>query len=103
MAMQPTPEDDLEVENLVKHLKDLRVKKGISQREIAAEMGVAQPNFQRMEAGKYNPKIQTLQVWARALGYRMQFQLENVPVTLDAIDKILEEQLGAPVNGSYVL
>lgn len=51
-----------------KRIKELRVAKGISQQELAAEIEYEKSNMSRLESGRVNPKIATLYKVAKALG-----------------------------------
>lgn len=90
MGMETEADDLASVQDLCDRLKALRIGKGISQRAIAAEMGMAQGNYQRLESGKYVPKMSTIQIWARALGCKVHFTLLRDDEALeDALDEIL--------------
>lgn len=101
--MQPTPREETETAAVLAELRQLRTSRGISQREIAEAMGIPQPNFNRLENGRYVPRMSTLQVWARALGYKVVFTLEKEAVSMDAIDAALAEIGVHPVDGVYEL
>lgn len=50
-------------------LKDLRLRAGLSQRQLAEATGMEQPNIARMESGQIaDPKLSTLRRLATALG-----------------------------------
>ena len=53
---------------ICKRIKELRVAKGISQQELAAEIEYEKSNMSRLESGRVNPKIATLYKVAKALG-----------------------------------
>ena len=40
-------------------LKELRLKKGLTQKEVAEEFGIKQPNYQQWESGKRRPSSET--------------------------------------------
>lgn len=42
------------------NMKRIRLARGLSQEEIAARMGIKQPNYSRMELGESKPTLQTL-------------------------------------------
>jgi len=50
------------------NLKQIRIKKGLSQKEVAARLSVSQPSYAQYENGKRNPKLETVQKIADALG-----------------------------------
>ena len=49
-------------------LKEIRVKQGISQRELARRLGTTPQNISQYESGKRKPKLPTLNKIAAALG-----------------------------------
>ena len=53
--------------NLGEQIKEIRIKKKFTQREIADKLGVSQPSYAQYENGKRNPKLETLQKIAIAL------------------------------------
>ncbi len=53
-------------------LIDARTKADISQEEIAKRMHTSQPAVARLEGGKGNPSLKTLQGYARATGTRLK-------------------------------
>ncbi len=65
-------------------LKELRLKKGLTQKEIAEEFGIKQPNYQQWESGKRKPSSETLEKFANFFGVTMDYlsgndeKLENV-------------------------
>lgn len=50
-----------------KNLKQIRIKQGLSQKEIADRLGVSQPSYAQYESGKRKPKLETIQKIATAL------------------------------------
>ena len=50
------------------NLKQIRINKGFSQKEIAERLGVSQPSYAQYENGKRNPKLETVRKIADALG-----------------------------------
>lgn len=69
-------------------LKDLRKKKGMSQREVAELMGMAQGNYNRLENGKYTPRLSTIILWARVLGHKIELTFDS-----EAFDEELQRVL----------
>lgn len=49
-------------------LKTLRLKAGLSQKELADNVGIQQPNISEMECGKRKPTLDTVRRLAEALG-----------------------------------
>lgn len=49
-------------------LAALRLKAGLSQRELATKLETSQPNIARMEREPSNPTLSSIKAWATALG-----------------------------------
>jgi transcriptional regulator with XRE-family HTH domain len=62
-----------------------RLEAGLSQRELAERAGVAQPEIARIESGRREPSIPTLQKILAGAGLELRFRLE----TLDDHDRVL--------------
>ena len=61
-------------------LADLRRQRGLSQRQLAARLGVAQPVIARLEAGRsQNLGLRTLVRAVRALNGRIQVNITAAP------------------------
>jgi len=60
---------------LVDELVKLRVEAEITQTRLAEQMGVAQSTLSQFEQGT-DPRVSTIQRYARAIGYRIAFDLE---------------------------
>lgn len=54
-------------------LKELRLKKGLTQKEVAEQFGIKQPNYQQWESGKRKPSSETLQKFADFFGVSMDY------------------------------
>ena len=50
-----------------KQIQKLRVVKGVSQQDIAAKCNFEKSNMSRLEAGRVNPTLSTLEKVAKAL------------------------------------
>lgn len=59
-------ENSLQI-NVGKHIQKLRELKGISQQDLAAKCNFEKSNMSRLEAGKVNPTLSTLEKVANAL------------------------------------
>lgn len=55
-------------------LKELREQAGLNQTQMAERTGLLQPNIARVEAGKYNVNIDTLNKMAEALGAEIEIK-----------------------------
>lgn len=53
-----------------------RSRAGLTQTELARKMGTTQPVVARMESGRIQPSIRTLQRLAQATGSRLMFRFE---------------------------
>lgn len=79
-------------------LKELRLRKGLTQREIAKEFGVKQPNYQQWESGKRKPAFETLEKFANFFDVTMDYlagkddELENVELLFRMNSKGLTEE-----------
>jgi transcriptional regulator with XRE-family HTH domain len=63
----------------VRHLKELRERKGLSQRELAAATGRDQTYISELERSDVVPKLETLADFARALSCRIE---DLIPSTI---------------------
>ena len=65
--------DELEFEfSLIRAIIDARIKKGITQKEIAERMGTKQSSIARFESGRYNPTLAFVQKLANAVGTKIK-------------------------------
>ena len=65
--------NELEFEfSLIRAIIDARLKKGITQKEIAKRMGTKQSSIARFESGKYNPTLAFVQKLASAVGTKIK-------------------------------
>jgi len=56
---------------LISQLIGIRLKKGLTQKEMAKKLGTKQSAIARLESGKYNPTLEFLQKTAKALGTKL--------------------------------
>lgn len=56
-------------------LKSLRIEKNLSQRELAKEIGFAQPSIARWEAGLQIPNIDVAIIFAKYFGVTTDYLL----------------------------
>ncbi|XKF82955.1 helix-turn-helix transcriptional regulator [Humibacillus xanthopallidus] len=74
--------EDLDARNdLIARLVRLRVESGLTQKEVAQRMGVKQPMVSGFENGGADPRLSTLQRYARAVCARLVTDLDMPPVT----------------------
>jgi transcriptional regulator with XRE-family HTH domain len=61
-------------------LKKLREDAGLSQRELADQLGVQQPAVARWEAGRVRMRITRIDEILRHFGYAAEYDLTAVPI-----------------------
>lgn len=66
---------------VVRQLIALREQRGLSQRELADRAGMKQPQLARLETGQVEPKLDTLQRLAKAMGCHVQVTFQKVGKT----------------------
>lgn len=52
-----------------------RLKKGLTQKEVAAKLGTKQSAIARLEGGNVNPSLEFLQKIAQVMGYKLRISL----------------------------
>lgn len=62
-------------------IKELRIMKSLTQKELGQRMGISQQQIAQYENGKLNPKIETLQKIADALEVPRNLLFENLDST----------------------
>lgn len=72
--------DLLDLNATMDSLVALRKSSGRSQADVAREMGVKQPTVSQFETESSDPKLSTIQRYARAVGARLRLELE-LPVS----------------------
>ena len=65
----------LAVDVLVERLVEQRQRLGLSQTEVAARMGTSQSAIARLEAGRSDVRMSTLERYARAVDTTVEFTL----------------------------
>lgn len=71
-------------ETIGERIKVFRLAQGMTQKELGAQMGVDQSTVRKYEAGKLNPKIETVKKIADALGVDMNALYGDL--VLDAVN-----------------
>ena len=61
---------------VVEALRQLRVEQGLSQKDLGDRLGVVQATVAQFESEFSDPKISTIQRYARALNVSIQFEIE---------------------------
>lgn len=62
--------------DLVQALIEARQRAGLTQKVVAARMGVLQGNVSRLESGQFSPTMRTLQSYAQALGAQVVLSIK---------------------------
>ncbi|MEK7531629.1 MAG: helix-turn-helix transcriptional regulator [Patescibacteria group bacterium] len=63
---------ELDIEfSLISEILEQRVKRGLTQKELARKIGVAQSAIARFESGSYNPTLSFLNKISHALGVKI--------------------------------
>ncbi len=71
-----------------------RTNKGLSQKEIAITIGIDQAQYSRIESGKVEPTLSSLEKIAEALEVRVvEFFNDDEPIDINSFDKSIVEKL----------
>lgn len=68
-------QDDTDLANLMRSLYELRIDRGLTQTEVAARMGTTQSAVSDLERTAVDPRINTLQRYARAVDATLKFRV----------------------------
>ncbi|MFA6515140.1 MAG: helix-turn-helix transcriptional regulator [Candidatus Paceibacterota bacterium] len=67
---------DLDLEfSIIDQIIDKRIKKGMSQKDLALKIGTKQPSIARFESGDYNPTISFLKKISKALDSKLEIKI----------------------------
>ena len=80
-------------------LKVLRQKLGMTQRELSEKTGIAEPTIRKYESGRLNPKIETKEKFAAALGMPHLALLPGNSFQIDSSAEDLANKLVQMRNG----
>ena len=61
----------------ISELISARIKKGITQKELAKKIGTKQSAIARFEAGNVNPSLGFLEKMAKVMGYKVNISLSK--------------------------
>jgi predicted transcriptional regulator len=68
--------DSLELEfSIIRQILDKRLKRGISQKDLAKKIGTGQSAISRLESGRYNPSLSFLKKISEALGSKLEVKI----------------------------
>jgi transcriptional regulator with XRE-family HTH domain len=62
---------------VVQHLRELRSRSGVSQRALAARLGIAESTIAMRETGRAEPPVTALLEWGRALGVEIDLVVRD--------------------------
>lgn len=71
-------ENELKAEILAFQFKELRKKKHLTQSQLAEKLGMEKGQISRIENGKFNLTLATINKIASALGVRVNFELQQI-------------------------
>lgn len=71
-------ENELKAEILASQFKELRKSKNLTQEQLAEKTGIEKGQISRIENGKYNLTLATISKIAKALGAKVNFELQPV-------------------------
>jgi transcriptional regulator with XRE-family HTH domain len=71
---------DILQKNFGRHIRDIRIKKGLTQVEVSSSMNKDQQSLQRIESGKVSPSLYYLFELSEGLGISIQ-ELVSFDVT----------------------
>ena len=74
---------------LLQEFANVRRKRKLSQTDIANRMATVQSAISEMEKGLVEPRLSTLQRYARILGYRLRLALIEEPVAIPYKDRAM--------------
>ncbi|OGI71938.1 hypothetical protein A3J61_01730 [Candidatus Nomurabacteria bacterium RIFCSPHIGHO2_02_FULL_38_15] len=68
--------DEMALEfSIIDQIIKKRIKKGMSQKDLALKMGTKQPSIARFESGYYNPTISFLKKVSKALDSKLEIKI----------------------------
>jgi len=70
-------ENELKAEILAHQFKELRKKKHLTQSQLAEKLGMGKGQISKIENGKFNLTLTTINKIASALGARVNFELQS--------------------------
>ncbi|HET8759208.1 MAG TPA: helix-turn-helix transcriptional regulator [Solirubrobacteraceae bacterium] len=80
------------------HIIRYRAEKGLSQRALAAQLGVSQPRIVALESGEQNPSVDTLIDLSRATGLEFAFDVAPANRKAKLVTKGVRERHSAVVH-----
>ena len=71
-------ENELKSEVLAHKFKELRKKKHLTQSQLAEKLGMEKGQISKIENGKFNLTLATINRMATALGAKVSFELQSI-------------------------
>lgn len=62
---------------IISDLIAARIKKGMTQKDVAEKLGTRQSAIARLESGNVNPSLEFLQKLAQVMGYKLNIHLSK--------------------------
>lgn len=83
--------------DIAKNIKTIRERKGMSQKELINTVGLGAPMYSRIETGKAEPSLTTLEKIAKALGVKLidLFDVDDTLEDINSYDASLMEKVKA--------
>ena len=81
--------------NIAAHIKKIRLAKKLSQKEVTAAINMGAAQYSRIENGKTDPSVSTLEKIAQALGVTLAelFAEDGQALEINSNDKTLMEKV----------
>ncbi len=80
--------------NVGDKIKFFRTNKGLSQKEVAVSIGIDQAQYSRIESGKVEPTLSSIEKIAEALNIEVaELFSKQKPVDINSFDKNVVEKL----------
>lgn len=80
--------------NVAEKIKEVRTNKGLSQKEVALSVGIDQAQYSRIESGKVEPTLSSLEKIADALGIKVvELFNDEKPIDINSYEKSIVERL----------
>ncbi|MBX9783344.1 MAG: helix-turn-helix domain-containing protein [Chitinophagaceae bacterium] len=81
--------------DIAKRIKTIREKKGMSQKELITAVGLGAPMYSRIETGKAEPSLTTLEKIAKALGVKLAdfFEVDTNLEEINSYDASIMEKV----------
>jgi transcriptional regulator with XRE-family HTH domain len=79
------PDDDTSRIDVVQALIGARLARGLTQEQVAARLGLTPRSVSDFERSRFNPRLETLQRYARAVGCYVTVTVQDLPVGTDTL------------------